>query len=79
MKKYIYNTVAFSLILTILTTSPLFLIAQGRLAAELTFTKNTAEDYVSVNGERIVSGRSILSPSEIITSAQANAKISTLR
>ncbi len=75
MKKNIYIIVAFSLILMILTTSPFFLFAQGRLAAELTFTKNTAEDYVSVNGERAVSGRSILSPSEIITSAQANAKI----
>ena len=75
MKKYVYQIVVFCLVFTILTASPLSLLAQERIAAELTFTKSSVADFVSVNGEQIVSGRSIMSPSEIATSSQANAKI----
>ncbi len=75
MKTHVYKFIAFSLVLTILLASPQFLSAQSKLVGELVITKNSPEGFVSINGERVVSGRSIISTSEIITSPQASAKI----
>lgn len=79
MKITICKFISFSLLAAILITSPEILLAQNnRLVGELTVIKNTAsggEDYVMVNGARAVSGRSIVSPSEIVTSSQTKAKI----
>ncbi len=75
MKTIIRKFIAFNLFLMILITSPPFLFAQNKLVGELTITKNSTEGFVSINGERAVSGRSITSTSEIITSPQASAKV----
>lgn len=81
MKIVIRKLISLSLFIAILTVSPGILSAQNkRLAGELTVIKNTTstntEDYVTVDGQRALSGRSIMSPSEIVTSPQASAKIS---
>jgi hypothetical protein len=75
MKIPIRKFITFSLILMILLASPQFLLAQNKLVGELVITKNSPEGFVSVNGERSVSGRSVISTSEIITSPQASAKV----
>jgi hypothetical protein len=59
-----------------LASSPRFLLAQTpRPVGELTITSLGEGGFVTVNGERVVDGRSITSPSEITTSPQARAKI----
>lgn len=75
MKTLIRKFVAFSLVLMILLASPQFLVAQNKLVGELVITTNSPEGFVSINGERSVSGRSITSTSEIITSPQASVKV----
>jgi hypothetical protein len=75
MKTPIQKFVAFCLVLMILLASPPFLLAQNKLVGELVITKNSPEGFVSVNGERAISGRSVTSTSEIITSSRASAKI----
>lgn len=80
MKTRIRKFISLGLFMTILLTSPQFLLAQtGRLVGELTITNDgssaSGENYVMVNGERVVSGRSIMSPSEITTAPQTRAKI----
>jgi hypothetical protein len=59
----------------ILLSSPFYLLAQNKLVGELIITQTTPEGFVSVNNERAISGRSITSTSEIVTSPQASAKI----
>ena len=75
MKTPIHKFIAFSLVLTVLLASPQFLIAQSKLVGELVITKNSPEGFVAINGERVLSGRSIISSSEIVTSPQASAKV----
>jgi len=75
MKTLTHKFVAFSLVLMILLASPRFLLAQNKLVGELVVTTNSPEGFVSINGERGISGRSITSTSEIITSPQASAKV----
>src|SRR5215212_4920103 len=77
MKIEIRKFIALSLFAAILLTSPQFLLAQTpRPVGELTITSTGDGGFVTINGERGVSGRSITSPSEITTSPQARAKIS---
>lgn len=82
MKKLIRQFINLTVIITLLSISPTFLTAQNnRPVAELTIINNsptgtTGEGFVTVNKERVVNGRSILSPSEIVTSPQTRAKIS---
>lgn len=76
MKTFVHKLAALSLALMILLASPQFLFAQNKPVGELTVTKSSAEGFVSINDERAVSGRSITSTSEIITSPQASAKVS---
>jgi hypothetical protein len=77
MKTEIRKFISLGLFIAILLTSPQFLLAQtNRLAGELTITTTGEGGFVTVNGERVVDGRSIISPSEITTSPQARAKIS---
>lgn len=68
--------ITFSLIVAILFALPLVSHAQNQLVGELTITKTSPDAFVTVNGERVVSGRSVTSPSDIVTSAGAIAKLS---
>ena len=77
MKTKIRQFVSLGILLAILLSSPQFLLAQNnRLVGELTITSTGAGGFVTVNGEQVVNGRSITSPSEIVTSPQARARIS---
>jgi len=76
MKAFIHKFIVISLVITILASSPKFLLAQQKLLGELSITKNSPEGFVTVNDERVISGRSIASPSLILTSPQASAKVS---
>jgi hypothetical protein len=77
MKTKILQFISLGLMLAILLASPQFLLAQNnRLTGELTITTTSAGGFVTVNGERVVDGRSITSPSEIVTSPQARARVS---
>lgn len=77
MKTGIRKFISLGLFIAILLASPQFLLAQApRLVGELTITTTGEGGFVTVNGERVVSGRSITSPSEITTSPQARARIS---
>ncbi|HEY0051451.1 MAG TPA: FecR domain-containing protein [Pyrinomonadaceae bacterium] len=77
MKTRIRKFISLGLFMAMLLTSPQFLLAQTpRLVGELTITSAGEGGFVTVNGERVVSGRSITSPSEITTSPQARARIS---
>ena len=60
--------------------SPQILSAQSkRLVGELTVTKNgstaASDGFVTIDGVRAASGRSVMSPSEIVTPPDATAKI----
>ncbi len=53
--------------------------AQDKMVGEITIENNTSaigEQFVTVNNERILSGRSVFSPAEIETASQTAAKIS---
>lgn len=76
MKTSAFKFITFGLIFAILFAMPPALRAQNQLVGELTITKTSPEDFVTVNGERVVSGRSVTSPSDIVTSAGATAKLS---
>jgi hypothetical protein len=75
MKTSVRKFIGFYLVLTILFLTPQYLLAQNKLIGELVITKTSPEGFVSVNSERAVSGRSVTSTSEIVTSPQASAKI----
>ncbi|HEX8288275.1 MAG TPA: hypothetical protein VF556_09775 [Pyrinomonadaceae bacterium] len=76
MKTPFYKFIVFSLVVAILTTiSPVYLLAQNKLVGEIVVTKLSADGFVTVNGERVESGRSIMATSKIKTSPQANAKV----
>lgn len=67
---------AFSFFVSLLILSVQTISAQEKLMGEITVTNiNNANGFVTVNGERIVSGRTIMSPADISTSAQTSAKI----
>lgn len=76
MQIHIYKYITICLAVTILALSPSFLLAQQKFLGELLITKNSSEGFVTVNSERVITGRSITSPSLISTSPQATAKIS---
>ncbi len=79
MKPLIYKIFTIVFVAVFFFTSPNFMLAQEKLLGELTIEKNASADdeqFVTVNGERVISGRSIMSPAEIETSPQTTAKIS---
>jgi hypothetical protein len=77
MKTGTRKFISLGLFIAILLTSPQFLPAQiNRPTGELTITSTGEGGFVTVNGERVVDGRTITSPSEIVTSPQARARIS---
>jgi len=76
MKTFVHKFIVIGLVITILVSSPNFLVAQQKFLGNLSITSKSPEGFVSVNGERVVSGRSISSPSMILTSPQASAEIS---
>lgn len=78
MKKYIYQIATLGLLCVVFLTSSKLTFAQGKIAGEITVTpvsNSGGETFTTVNGERVVSGRSIFSPSEIATSPNAKAKV----
>ncbi|MBA3634623.1 MAG: FecR domain-containing protein [Acidobacteria bacterium] len=79
MKTFIYKIITLTLFLVLWGASPKFMLAQEKLLGELTIesiTPGGGEKFVTINGERVISGRSIMSPAEIETPAQTTAKIS---
>jgi len=79
MKTFLHKFIVIILVITISASSPKLLLAQQKLLGELSITKNSPEGFVTVNGERVISGRSIASPSLILTSPRANAKVSLVK
>lgn len=78
MKKFIYQSAVLSLLLVIVLTSSKLAVAQNKIAGEILVTPGSnapAETFATVNGERVVSGRTIFSPAEIATSSNAKARI----
>lgn len=80
MKSIIQKLVSTALIAAILLISTQFSAAQNRgVMGELTVTNNTGgvagEGFVTVDGQRAVTGRTIMSPADIVTPAQAGATI----
>lgn len=76
MKTPFYKFIVFSLTIAVLTTvSPVYLMAQDKLVGEIIVTKLSADGFVTVNGERVESGRSIMATSKVATSPQASAKV----
>ena len=75
MKKIVRKLVVLSLFTAIFIASTPFLQAQNKLIGELTVSGNKSGS-VTVNGEPSLTGRSILSPSEIATISLTNAIIS---
>ena len=76
MRAFIDKFVVVGLVVTILAASSNFLFAQPqKLMGDLSITKISPEGFVTLNGERVVSGRSVASPSVIATSPQASAVV----
>lgn len=78
MKKHFGKLIMINLLFIVIFASTNLIFAQPKLAAEITLTPastSNAETFVTVNGERIISGRSIFSPAEIATSSNAKAKV----
>jgi len=75
MKTSAHRFIAFCLVIAILALLPKAAAAQNRLVGELVITTLSPEGFVTVNGERAASGRSVTSPSDILTSPQATAKL----
>ena len=75
MKKIIHNLIVCTLIVVLTTFCPTFLTAQQKLMGELTINGNASGGFVTLNGERVVNGRSISSPSAISTAPQTSARI----
>jgi hypothetical protein len=72
----IRRCVCVGLLFALLVTASNFTLAQGKIAAELSVDASSADGFVTINGERALSGRSVLSPAEIVTSPEATAKVS---
>ena len=78
MKIISYKVFAFLLITVFLLIFPKNYVAQEKVLGELTIENNVSaigEQFVTVNDERVISGRSIMSPSEIVTPVQTTAKV----
>lgn len=74
MKKIVCKLIVLSLFTAIFITSTPLLQAQNKLVGELTVNSNKSGS-VTVNGDPSITGRSILSPSEIATISLTNARI----
>ncbi|CAN5168977.1 hypothetical protein BH20ACI1_BH20ACI1_19550 [soil metagenome] len=78
MKYSIYKVIAILFLFVVLLGSPKSIIAQDKLLGELTIENNVSaigEQFVTVNNERVISGRSIMSPAELETPTQTAAKV----
>ncbi len=78
MKTTIYKAFAVVLLFTFLLALPKNNVAQEKVSGELTIENNVSaigEQFVTVNNERVISGRTIVSPAEIETPAQTAAKV----
>lgn len=66
------------LFITLFITSPQTMLAQTPLMGEVTVesTSTKGQKYIVINGENVLSGRSIASPASIVTPTQMFAQIS---
>ena len=81
LKTKIYKIVCASLFFAVFAASPQLFYGQNqRLYGELTVIKNSSatmgDAFVTIDGVRAASGRSVSSPSDIITPPDASARIS---
>ncbi len=78
MKQFSLNFIAFALLTALLLTSPAISLAQGGLSGQLVVIGGNIQDqnnFVTVNNENALSGRTVFSPAAITTAPGANAKI----
>lgn len=74
----IYNVFAVICLFAVFLTFQKNVVAQEKLLGELTIENNVSaigEQFIMVNNERVISGRSIMSPAELETPAQTAAKV----
>ena len=78
IKTRCYQIISLALFFAILVTSPQMILAQSRLMGEVTVESlsSKAQKYIVINGENVLSGRSITSPASIVTPTQVSAQIS---
>ena len=79
MKTANYKIFSIFILALFFSVCPKYIVAQDKLLGELTIENNTSvsgENFITLNGERVLSGRSIMSPADIETPAQTSAKIS---
>jgi len=78
MKSLNIKFLVIALVGAMLMTSPTFLLAQGAPTGQLVVSGNnfkTQGNFVTVNNENSLSGRTVFSPAKIVTSPEANAKV----
>lgn len=75
MKIFIHRLFSLILLITLTIQFSNKTQAQNKLMGEIIITGASANDFVTINKEKIVSGRTIISPADILTSAGASAKI----
>lgn len=79
MKYSGYKILSIFLLFVFLFAFPKDIFAQEKLLGDLSIETNVSaigEQFITVNNERVLSGRSIMSPAELETPAQTAAKIS---
>jgi hypothetical protein len=78
MKISVCKILSIIFLFVVLCAFPTSNNAQEKLLGELSIENNVSaigEQFVTVNNERVISGRSIMSPSELETPAQTAAKV----
>lgn len=78
MKMLRTKIITLVLFITLFITSPQTMLAQTPLMGEVTVesTSTKGQKYIVINGENVLSGRSIASPASIVTPTQMFAQIS---
>ncbi len=79
MKFFDYKISSTIFLFLVLLVSPTNINAQEKLLGELTIENNVSaigDQFITLNKERVISGRSMMSPADIETPAQTAAKIS---
>lgn len=78
MKSLRRKIITLGLFAAICITSPQMLFAQSKLLGEVIVESNSpkGQKYILINGENVLSGRSIMSPASIVTPSETSAQIS---
>lgn len=83
IENFLRQFICCGLLIALSLAASKFTLAQGQFAGDLTVTTSSggggSDSFVTVNGERASSGRAVVSPSEIVTSPLASARISLPR